>query len=117
MTDKFELILDKFINQKETALVGRNNGECCVAQIQDLLGNLSDLESQHDVILVVAPKRIVTINKSFFLGMFELRIFELGKDRFLSKYEFNASEYILKKIPRYVDDALRSSSMRDILGV
>ena len=62
------------------------------------------------------PKRIVVINKSFFLGMLETRVISLGKEGFLYKYRFDASDYIVSRVPKYVDAALLQASMKEILS-
>ena len=117
MGETKEIRIDEYIDKKETALVGRANGEGCLEKIEKVEGSLVSLEKNNTKIIFYVPKRILTINKSFFLGIIGLRICALGKEVFQEKYQFVASEYITSKIPKYIDDALRRSSMKDILDV
>ena len=99
MPEKLEVRLDEFIDPKESALVGRDNGEACLAKVESTCGLLNILEEENTQINFIVPNRIVTINKSFFLGMFELRICALGKEPFIEKYAlpmpFNTKHGIL----------------------
>lgn len=104
-----------YISIKDTALVGRDYAKKMHTDVLAKIGSLSELENKYDTIYIVIPKRIVTMNKSFFLGFFEERIMAIGKEKFLNKYIFDASEYIVNKISPYAESALLSASMKDIL--
>jgi hypothetical protein len=117
MAGELTVELHKFTSNKDTALVGRKNGENFLKTLEEGIGTLAENEGKFDKINIFVPKRIVVINKSFFLGLFETRVISLGKEGFLNKYNFDASDYILKKIPKYVDTALLEASMEDILNV
>ena len=86
MGETKEIRIDEYIDKKETALVGRANGEGCLEKIEKVEGSLVSLEKNNTKIIFYVPKRIL-------------------------------SEYITSKIPKYIDDALRRSSMKDILDV
>lgn len=109
--------LSDYINNQYTALVGRDNGERLMNKLKKNKINLDSWEDKSEKIIIKIPKHIITINKSFFLGMFEIRIQKLGKADFKSKYEFEASDHIKDKINRYVDTALLTASMSQILDV
>ena len=109
--------LADYTNPKETALVGRINGETLLKNFQDKNVIFKSLELSNDKINIIVPNNIITINKSFFLGWLETRVQELGKTAFISKYNFIASEHIKEKILEHIDAALLSASQEDILGV
>jgi len=108
--------LDIYINPRLTALVGRENGEHVFDHLAKNKIVFSELEDKYESISLIIPDKILTINKSFFLGLFETRIQKLGTDGFQKKYKFKASDRIQKKIKRYIDTALLSASMKDILN-
>lgn len=109
--------LNDFISERDTALVGRDYGKTLLTEITKKIGSLEKLHNNYDKIHIVIPKRIITMNKSFFLGFLEEEIKNLGKEQFLNKYVFEASEYIVSKVPSYADSALLSASMKEILHV
>jgi hypothetical protein len=110
--------LEKHIHQQESALVGRPNGEMLLSRLKRENLIFKDLEKKYGKIVIKIPQRIVTINKSYFLGFMETRIQELGKDAFIIKYLFEASEHIKEKISNsYIDAALLEASQREILNI
>jgi hypothetical protein len=110
--------LEKYIHQRESALVGRPNGEMLLSRLKRENLIFKELEKRHGSIVIKIPQRIVTINKSYFLGFMETRIQELGKDAFIEKYLFDASEHIKEKIYNsYIDAALLEASQREILNI
>jgi hypothetical protein len=115
MKVKFDIIIDKYIDKRDTALVGRDNGEKCVKIIEENIGNLIEIGNNYEKVNIIIPKRIITMNKSFFLGMFENIVKSYGKKAFEDKYIFTASDYICSKISKYVDYALMTTSVRDII--
>lgn len=110
-----DIFVRDFIHENETALVGRDHGRAFRKSVEERLGALKKLESQGEISIKL-PRNIMTMNKSFFLGAFADRVVELGKDNFLSRYDFSSSPYIDEVIPSFADYALKSSSMRDILN-
>jgi hypothetical protein len=113
----YRIELDKYIHIKETALIGRNNGEYILKTIEKDGIDLSKLESTNEKIIINIPDRIISINKSYFLGLFETIIQRLGKEQFLLKYEFETTNHIKEKIKRHVDSAILKASQGDILDV
>ena len=109
--------LIKFINKNDTALVGRNNGENLLSTLNRKGFNLEQCEIKYDKIIFQIPQKIITINKSFFLGVFETRIQDIGKLKFQEKYEFDTSKHIKDKIVKYIDSGLLEASMEEILNV
>jgi len=116
MSNDYTLKLDEIIDKRETALVGREHGEETLKQLKHKKILLKELEEKYDHILVEIPPKIITINKSFFLGLFETRIQELGKENFESKYAFNTSEHIVEKIKKHIEAALLNATQKEIIN-
>ena len=116
--NNFSIDLNKFIEQKATALVGRPNGEKLLKSLKENGILLKEIEVKYDKIIFVIPNRIIIVNKSFFLGLFETRVQELGKEKFLDKYVFSTSDFIKKQFEeKYIDAALLTNSTEEILGL
>ena len=86
----------------ETALVGRDNGKTIYNSLKFKLENndltFGELENNYGKIIIIIPEHIITINKSFFHGMFAPIILRLGKKVFSDKYKFVASYFVCEKI-------------------
>ncbi|MDD4894663.1 MAG: hypothetical protein PHW54_05045 [Candidatus Omnitrophica bacterium] len=108
--------LNDFLIGTETALVGRDNGENVFDKFVKAGLLFEDLEGKYDKIVIEIPDRIVSINKSFFLGLFETVIARLKKDGFYAKYDFRTTDHIKQKIESHVDAALLNASQKDILN-
>jgi hypothetical protein len=111
----YGLKLADFIDKRETALVGREHGEETLKLLKERKIILKSLEENYEHIIIIIPEKIVTINKSFFLGLFETRIQELGEERFKQLYDFQTTEYIRKKIDKHISAALLTSTQKEIL--
>jgi hypothetical protein len=116
MNNDYTLKLSEIIDKRETALVGREHGEEILKLLKNQKIILKDIEEKFEHIVVEIPAKIVTINKSFFLGLFETRIQELGKQKFEEKYIFNTSEHIKEKIKKHIEAALLSATQGEILN-
>lgn len=56
---------------------------------------------------IIIPKNIISLNPSFFLGLFGESIRKLGnQENFLSKYNFSAGESIMMSVYDGIRDAL-----------
>lgn len=109
--------LGKFIGKSEQALVGRDNGEAIKEKILASGIDFQKLEQLGGKIIVKIPTEVVSINKSFFLGLFELTIQRLGgAQNFFNKYEIDTTEHIKKKVRDHAEAAMLKASQRDILN-
>jgi len=108
--------MNKIVPKRETALIGRENGENALEKLKKEGTDLCLLEKEYDKIIISVPEHVVSINRSYFLGMFETSIERLGKTGFLLKYEFKASDHIRKKVKDLVESAVSSASQEDILN-
>lgn len=109
--------LGAVIDQNETALVGRENGRSARRRLIEKKVVFDQLENQFDHIIINIPERIISMNRSFFLGAFADRVKALGKEDFTAKYVFNTSEHIKNRIDDLVDSALKDASPSQILNV
>lgn len=105
----------EILHEKETSLIGRDNGRDFLKKLEEKIGKLEELESSEEKLVFKFPKEIITMNKSFFLGAFAKRVIHLGKDNFLRKYDFSSSPYINLKISSHIDYALKNASMDSIV--
>ena len=96
--------LKDFLVPEETALVGRENGENVLKKLAQSGLDFKKLEKECDKITFKIPENVVSINKSFFLGLFETQVQRLGKDGFLNKYKFDTTEHIVNKIKNHVEE-------------
>jgi len=112
----YTLNLAEIIDKRETALVGREHGEETLKLLKQKKIMLKEIEGKYDQILVEIPSKIITINKSFFLGLFETRIQELGIQNFKNIYVFKTSEHIVKKIDKHIEAALLSATQKEIVN-
>ena len=117
MKNKYTLELKNYIDKRETALVGREQGEKLLRLLKQKSIMLNSLEKEYEIIEIIVPNSIISINKSYFLGFLETRIQELGTKVFRTKYSFKASEYIIRKIDKNIDLAIFHDTQKGILGV
>lgn len=65
--------------------------------------NLTKLEQDYDIIEIEIPYSTLSVNTSFFLGLFEESINTLGVENFKEKYRFNCSEIVKISIKGNLD--------------
>lgn len=106
-----------YIGKKSTSLVGRDSGQNLLKKLEKKNLFFPSMEMKYEKIIFIIPEKIITINKSFFLGLFETRIQSLGKEKFSEKYQFETSNHIKEKISRYIDSGLLTATMEEILDV
>ena len=104
------------VHERETALVGRENGEDALERLKKKGIILDKIENEAEKIIIAVPKHVVSINQSYFLGMFETAVERLGRKGFLDKYQFETTEHIKKKVRDHVDAAMSSATQEDILN-
>lgn len=109
--------LARFVGKSEKALVGRDNGEAVKEKILKAGINFEELEKAGDKIVIKIPPEVVSINKSFFLGLFELTIQRLGSaHNFFEKYEIDTTDHIKRKVQDHAAAAMLKASQREILN-
>ena len=68
MKNKYTLELKNYIDKRETALVGREQGEKLLRLLKQKSIMLNSLEKEYEIIEIIVPDSIISINKSYFLG-------------------------------------------------
>lgn len=77
-----EIDLDTYA-QGVTVLAGRERGRA----VREKEG-LDALDLTEEEVVVILPEYLISVNSSFFLGMFETSVATLGEARFRKKYRF-----------------------------
>lgn len=105
--DKKLIYLEQYVAANSIILSGRDKG----INLRDKL-KLDELEEQFDFIEISVPPRIVSLNSSYFLGLFTKSIKKYdGRDGFLNKYKFKCDKYIEKDIEKGIHEALKESNI------
>lgn len=81
LNDNGIIILDKFLKPTDLVLVNKQRG----TEIRHEL-DLNELEKKNGVIMIYVPDRIVSLNASFFLGLFGETFLNKGEEWFKNNY-------------------------------
>ncbi|MDU0329399.1 hypothetical protein RW092_04180 [Paenibacillus sp. 3LSP] len=96
-------------NSKSRVFSGRDRGEIARAKLDlDHEDNLTE-----DIVTIVFPDDTISLNSSFFLGLFGKSVRKLGEQGFEKKYQFRCSESILKSVKDGIQRALKTSGPLD----
>jgi len=88
---------------------GRDKGEIVRKQ-----SRIDEIEEKYDVVNVVIPENIYSINPSFFEELFVNVVTKLGKDKFLEKFKFVYQGYNFgDKLMESIDRILRDNNALD----
>jgi hypothetical protein len=71
---------------------------------------LDEIDRTPEPVEIIIPPDIISINISFFLGMFGKSVRALGKDDFVKHYIFKCDEDLRPLINLGVDQALKTST-------
>jgi hypothetical protein len=72
-------------NEYSKVFTGRDRGVYVRTE-----SKIDNIEGEYDKIIIIIPKDIRSINPSFFEELFKNVVIKLGKDGFLSKFEFHS---------------------------
>jgi hypothetical protein len=97
--------LVKYSGSDVIVLSGRPMGEEICRKL-----DLDALEKKADTIQVKVPYNIVSLNSSFFLGLFAESVRRLGEANFRSKYTFDCRPAVLKDIEDGISQALNTAN-------
>ena len=97
--------LTKYTGRDEIILSGRPKGE----ELRQKL-NLEKMDSEADAIKIIIPQHIVSLNSSFFLGLFTESVKKFGEEGFRSKYFFECRPILMKDIDAGIHQALNTSN-------
>ena len=88
-----EIDLRKYKNAESRVFTGREEGK--KARIDS---HLDDLDKTNELIKVIIPDDTVSINSSFFLGMFKDSLEDLKEEKFKEKYKFICNKDFIIKV-------------------
>jgi hypothetical protein len=97
--------LTKFTGVDEIILSGRPKGE----ELRRKLG-LDAADDRAELINIIIPQRIISLNSSFFLGLFAKSVDKLGESGFLAKYVFDCKPILVRDIDAGVHQAVNTSN-------
>ena len=93
--------LRDYVNKDITILKDRPTGITVRAQLK-----LDEKDKDGERYTMVFDEKFVSLNSSFFLGLFDKSIQDLGESRFNEKYRFDCSEVFKRKINTCIMTAL-----------
>lgn len=79
--------------------------------------NLEEKDKDENKYEVVIDNNFISLNTSFFLGMFEKSIQTLGETKFREKYQFRAKDVFMEKIDVCILTALVAGDDDDVSEV
>ncbi|HZK56574.1 MAG TPA: hypothetical protein VFC84_20650 [Desulfosporosinus sp.] len=98
--------LEKFKETNVKVLSGRDNGQALRKKL-----NLDEKDKTGEIVSVVIPDDLYSINSSYFLGLFGASIRALGESRFRERYIFKCDEIIQKNVEDGISRALKESNV------
>lgn len=95
-------------NNKSRVFSGRDRGQIA----REKLG-LDNEDLREETVQIIFPNDTISLNSSFFLGLFGKSVRSLGEHNFEKKYQFECSEFILKSVKDGIQRALKTSEPLD----
>ena len=86
-------------------IAGRQKGASARAKF-----DLDALDASSDRVRVTIPTEVISLNSSFFLGMFGKSIQDLGGEKFLEKYSFECAPILYEDINSGIRQALNKAN-------
>ena len=86
-------------------IAGRQKGAAARDQFE-----LDNLDGGDEQVLVKIPESVISLNSSFFLGMFGKSIKALGREGFQKKYVFECAPILQEDIDSGIRQALNTSN-------
>ena len=102
----FKIDLGQFKSEESHVFTGRRRGEAVRAEL-----DLRKLEQEYERIEVIVPGDTISINNSFFLGLFGESIRDLQEGGFRQKYAFKTNDVIKENIEQGIRIAVKESSV------
>lgn len=103
-----EIDLNNYKTKGVKVFSGRDKGKDLRNKLK-----LDEIEKNEQIIVVIVPEDIYSLNSSFFLGLFGKSVRNFGEDGFRKKFIFKCDEIIKNNIDDGVSEALKES---DVLG-
>lgn len=105
MSDPLKIDLGEFSSEQSIVLSGRPKGVNVRKKLE-----LDTHDAATGELLVSIPERIISLNSSFFLGLFSPSVKILGVEGFEKKYKFKCREELLEDIERGKREALNEAN-------
>ena len=86
-------------------IAGRPKGDAARIQF-----GLPEIDKSDETAKVIIPPEVISLNSSFFLGMFAQSIQTLGEDEFLKKYSFECAPILFEDITSGIRQALNKAN-------
>jgi len=104
-----EIDLGKYKSAKSRVFSGRLEANVVRKKI-----NLDILDKNDDeVVNITIPTDIISLNSSFFLGLFGPSVRFLGEQKFREKYVFECTDIIKRSVNDGIERALKTSNPLD----
>ena len=105
MKKKMTLNLDNYRTKRCRVFSGRDRGE----QVRKAAG-LDEADATDSIIEIIIPDDILSVNSSFFLGLFAASVKRFGENKFREKYTFISSELHLADINDGINRAIMEAT-------
>jgi hypothetical protein len=103
----FTIDLNAYRSGNTSVFSGRPRGEAVRKQI-----NLDKVDTTEELVKVVIPGDVFSVNTSFFLGLFGESVRGAGsKENFLKRFTFECPPEILEDVSDGIERALREKSV------
>lgn len=103
------LDLAKYTSPGSKVISGRDKG----IELRQKL-DLDKIDSDPKIkVIVSVPETVLSLNRSFFSGLFAQSVRTFGRSGFLQKYEFKAQPRVLEDVERGIRGALKSENPLD----
>lgn len=103
-----EINLNNHTKKGSRVLSGRNEGK----EVRKKF-SLELIDRNNENVTVIFPDDIISLNSSFFLGLFGPSVRFLGKHGFQEKYRFICPEFVKKSIEDGIERAIKTSNPLD----
>ena len=85
-----QIELKKFLKEESRVFTGRNNGQEARRRL-----NLDELDASKEQVEIIIPDDTLSVNSSFFSGMFQKSLKKLGETAFRKKYIFKCNKSLI----------------------
>jgi hypothetical protein len=89
---------------KSRVFSGRDRGESVRIKL-----NIDAEDTKKENVVITIPPDTISLNSSFFLGLFGESVRKLGSDHFLDKYRFECTDRVMKAVKDGTQRALKTS--------
>ena len=98
--------LGSFQQKDSLVFSGRPNGESVRKELE-----LDKYDKTDVTFEIIIPEDTLSVNTSFFLGLFGDSVRAMGKDIFKKRFQFKGEKVILDSMESDIDEALKKSNV------